>query len=204
MNIVFDFGGVLFRWTPHQFMPRLLPARATDEASTHALVRAFFQLFEGDWGEFDRGTMQVDELAGRIARRVDLTVDEALRVIDAVPDELVPLPASVDLLERLHAAGHALFFLSNMPEPYARILEARHAFIARFRAGVFSSRVGLVKPEPAIFEHAVAHFGVDPSDTLFIDDVPRNLSAAAAFGWRGIHFRDAAQCEGELRELGLL
>ena len=185
-------------------MPRLLPAQATDEVATHTLVRAFFQLFEGDWGEFDRGSIEVDELAARIARRAGLSVNEARRVIDAVPDELVPLPASVDLLERLHAAGHALFFLSNMPEPYARILEARHAFIARFRDGVFSSRVGLVKPEPAIYEHAVARFGVNRFDTLFVDDVPRNLCAAAAFGWRGIHFRDAAQCERELQGLGLL
>ena len=195
---------MLFRWTPHEFMPRLLPAQATDPAATHALVHAFFQLFEGDWGEFDRGAIEVDELAARIARRVGLSVNEARRVIDAVPDELVPLPDSVALLARLRDAGHALFFLSNMPEPYARILESRHAFVARFRDGVFSSRVGMVKPEPAIYEHAVTRFGVDRFDTLFIDDVPRNLAAAAEFGWRGIHFRDAAQCERELQGFGLL
>ncbi len=208
MNIVFDFGGVLFRWTPHEFMPRLLPAHATDAASTHALVLAFFQLFQGDWGDFDRGTVDVDTLAARIAARVGiLTAAEARRVIDAVPDELTPLPGSVDLLHRLHARGHGLYFLSNMPEPYARILEARHGvdFLGLFGGGVFSSRVGVIKPEAAIFELAAQTFGVDPHATVFIDDVAKNLVAAsAAVGWRGIHFLDAGQCEAELRLLRAL
>ena len=204
MNVVFDFGGVLFRWTPHEFMPRLLPGRATDPASTHALVLAFFQLFEGDWGDFDRGVLDVGTLAGRIAARVGLTTADARRVIDAVPDELVPLPASVELLRRLHARGHRLFFLSNMPAPYADILESRHAFLGLFRGGLFSSRVGHIKPEPAIFDLAVASFGVDPRETVFIDDVERNVAAAARVGWRGIRFVDAAQCEAALISLGLI
>ena len=41
MNIVFDFGGVLFRWQPHEFMARLLPERAPDAPSAHALVAMY-------------------------------------------------------------------------------------------------------------------------------------------------------------------
>ena len=201
--VVFDLGGVLLRWQPHDFMPRLLPRVATDAASTDALVRAFFEGFEGDWGEFDRGRLDVPELAQRIARRVGLTVDEARFVIDAVPDELTPLAASMDLLHRLHTRGHGLFFLSNMPEPYARILESRHGFFGLFRGGIYSSRVGAIKPEPAIFELAIRTFGVDPRDTVFIDDMAKNLVAARAIGWRGIHFRDVAQCEADLKAYGL-
>ena len=204
MNIVFDFGGVLFRWQPHEFMPRLLPRVATDAASTHALVLAFFQLFEGDWGDFDRGRLEVDVLAQRIARRVGLTVAEARHVIDAVPDELAPLPESVDLLHRLHAAGHALHYLSNMPEPYAAILESRHAFLRLFRSGVFSSRVGVIKPEAAIFELAAQRFAVDATQTLFIDDVEKNVAAArSVVGWQGLRFEAAGQCEDALIRLGV-
>ena len=55
MNIVFDFGGLLFRWQQHEFMARLLPAHAPDAPSAHALVVSFFQGFGRAWGEFDRG-----------------------------------------------------------------------------------------------------------------------------------------------------
>ena len=204
MNIVFDFGGVLFRWQPHDFMPRLLPRLAGDAASTRAVVRDFFEGFEGDWGEFDRGRIDANTLANRIARRIGITVGEARFAIDAVVDELTPLAGSVALLRRLHARGHGLFFLSNMPLSYAKRLESRNDFFGLFRSGLFSSRVGLVKPEPAIFELAVATYAVDPLETVFIDDVEKNLVAANAFGWRGILFRDASQCERELSLLGAL
>jgi putative hydrolase of the HAD superfamily len=200
MNIVFDFGGVLFNWQPHQLMARVLPERAATSAATQALVDGFFENFGGDWGEFDRGTIEPGPLAERIARRTGLSQAEVHRVIDAVPDELTPMLGTVALLRRLHAQGHALYFLSNMPAPYADHLDARHDFIGLFRDGVYSARVGLIKPEAAIFAHAQQSFGIAANDTLFIDDLDRNVAAARSAGWRAVHFRDAQQCEVELAQ----
>jgi putative hydrolase of the HAD superfamily len=204
MNIVFDFGGVLFDWRPHEFMARLLPAHAHDEASARALVADVFQGYGGAWSEFDRGTIAPGPLALRIAERTGLHVDEAALVIASVPHELQPIPATVALLQRLAERGHALYFLSNMPAPYADHLDATHAFLGVFRAGVYSARVKLIKPEPAIFAHAQAEFGIDPANTLFIDDLAHNAAAAQAAGWQAVHFESAAQCEAALHERGLL
>ena len=204
MNIVFDFGKVLFEWQPHALLARLLPHRAPDDAAAHAFVAEFFEGFGGDWGEFDRGMVEPDVLAERIARRTGLRLDEARAVIDAVPHALEPMAGMPALLERLGAAGHALYFLSNMPAPYADHLEANHAFLSLFRAGVFSARVKLIKPDPEIFAHATDAFGVDPADTLFIDDVQKNVDAARDAGWQAIRFDSAAQCAAELERLGVL
>jgi putative hydrolase of the HAD superfamily len=62
VNVVFDFGGVLFRWQPHEFIARLLPEHAPTPQAAQTLVAAFFQGYEGDWGEFDRGTVAPDAL----------------------------------------------------------------------------------------------------------------------------------------------
>ena len=204
MNVVFDFGGVLFQWQPHEFMARLLPHLAPDPEAARAVVLAFFQGFGGDWGEFDRGTIAREPLAAGIAQRTGLSRAEVETVLDAVPHELQPIEAMVALLKRLDARGHALYFLSNMPAPYADHLEATHDFIGLFRAGVFSARVKMIKPEAAIFAHATATFGIDAADTLFIDDVLHNAVAARAAGWQAIHFEDALQCEAELARRGLL
>ena len=203
MNLVFDFGGVLFRWTPHEFMQRLLPVRAPDEAAAERLTKQFFQGFTGDWAAFDRGTIGAPELAQRIVRRTGLSRAEVDRVIDAVPHELQPLPDSVALLARLRERGHRLFFLSNMPAPYADHLEAAHPFVGWFEAGVFSSRVGLIKPEPAMFALAERRFGVGGDALLFIDDVAQNVEAAKAAGWQAVLFESAAQLEAELAARGL-
>ncbi|MGD9834783.1 MAG: HAD family hydrolase [Piscinibacter sp.] len=204
MNVVFDFGGVLFNWHPPTLLARHLPQRVHDEATARRWVADFFQGYSGDWGDFDRGTVEPGPLAERIAARTGLAVDEARRVIDAVPAELTPIPDTVELLHALHAAGRPLYFLSNMPEPYARHLEATHGFLALFRGGVFSARAGLCKPEAEIFSHCAHAHGLEPARTLFIDDVVHNVEAARRAGWQAIHFVDADQCARELRGFGLL
>jgi putative hydrolase of the HAD superfamily len=204
MKVVFDFAGVLFHWRPDVLLERLLPERARSPQQAAALAAEFFQGYSGDWGEFDRGTLDAATLARRIAQRTGIAVQEARSVIDAVPGELAPLPAAVDLLTRLHHAGRTLYFLSNMPEPYARHLESTYDFLRLFRGGVFSSRAGFIKPEAAIFAHAAQSFGSDEAQLLFIDDIDSNVLAARAAGWQAMQFVDVPQCELELELRGLL
>jgi putative hydrolase of the HAD superfamily len=97
-----------------------------------------------------------------------------------------------------------MFFLSNMPISYAARLERENPFIAEFEDGIFSGRVGLMKPQPAIFELAKQRFGLDPARTVFIDDHAGNVGAARALGWQGVHFEDAAQCTQALQAGGWL
>jgi len=203
MNVVFDFGGVLFRWQPRALLARLMPQRARTPDEAQALFDAIFENYGGDWGEFDRGTIERGPLAERIARRTGVTEAEVHAVIDAVPDELQPIPGTVELLHRLHAAGVPLYYLSNMPEPYALHLERTHHFLGLFRAGVFSSRVRLIKPEPEIYVETARRLGLVPAETLFIDDVAHNVEAARAAGWRALQFVDAPQCAAALRAHGL-
>lgn len=204
MNVVFDFGGVLFDWQPHEFLTRLLPELTPTPEAAHVLAAHFFQAWGGDWAAFDRGTIEPEALAQTIARRTGLAVHDTRKVIAGVPHELQPVTGTVALLHRLHAAGHPLFYLSNMPESYAQHLQAKHDFLGLFRDGVFSARVKLIKPEPAIYAHALAAFGIAAEHTLFIDDMAHNTEAARAAGWQAVHFQGPAQCERELVERGLL
>ena len=201
-HVVFDFGGVLFQWRPIELLQRCLPRRAHDNASARHWVEQIFQDFAGDWGEFDRGSVSVDELARRIAARTGLLADEVHALVAAVPDELQPLADSVALLQRLRDVGHRLFYLSNMPLPFAEMLEREHAFLGWFDRGVFSSRVQHIKPEPPIFELAARHFGVAAPQLLLIDDSARNVRAARAAGWHALQFVDAADCQRQLRAAG--
>jgi putative hydrolase of the HAD superfamily len=203
VKLVFDFAGVLFHWQPPELLARLLPERASSPAAADELVDRIFQGYTGDWGDFDRGTVEPDELAQRIARRTGLSVDETRRVIEGVPAELTPIAGTVSLLRQLHDQGRPLYFLSNMPEPYAQHLESTHDFLSLFRDGVFSARARLCKPEPAIFAHCEQRFGLDPAATLFIDDVAQNVAAAREAGWRAVQFIDPAQCAAALRDEGV-
>lgn len=204
--VVFDFGGVVFRWQPLQLLQEVLPALAVDAAAAQALAERIFQGFQpgSDWAEFDRGSVDADALVARIAARTGLAPDAVRAVVEAVPPHLEVQAPTLALMRTLREAQHPLYYLSNMPAPYADYLERHHDFFAWFEAGLFSARVGLIKPEPAIFARAVRDFGIDPARSVFIDDHAGNIAAARAEGWQAVHFTSAPDCEAALRAQGWL
>jgi putative hydrolase of the HAD superfamily len=204
--VVFDFGGVVFRWQPLALLQEVLPERARDEHGAREAAAALFQSFtpDSDWAEFDLGRVDATGLAQRIARRTGFAEHEVRRVIDAVPGHLQAQQDTVALMRRLREAGCALYYLSNMPAPYADHLERANDFFAWFDGGLFSGRVGRIKPHADMFALAQERFGIDPAASTFIDDHRGNVEAARALGWRAIHFRDARQCAAELEQGGWL
>jgi putative hydrolase of the HAD superfamily len=209
-SVAFDFGAVVFHWQPLQLLRDLLPAHAPDTAAAQGLAETIFQGFRigSDWSAFDLGQVDAGRLAERIARRSGcLAASEVRAVIDAVAPALVADPPTLALLQRLKAAGHRLHFLSNMPQPYACYLERHNADVyACFEAGLYSSQIGLMKPDAACYAHAAGRFGFGKPQAppLFIDDSQPNVDAARAIGWDSFVYRDAAQCAAELASRGLL
>lgn len=204
MNIVFDFGGVVFRWHPPGLLARVWPHRVPDLAAAEAAAAAFFENYSGDWGAFDQGLIDAATVVRRIAARTGWPEAEVSAVVAAVPDELQALSGTVALIQELKAAGHRLFYLSNMPEPYAEHLERTHPLRQWFEAGVFSGRVKHSKPREEIYRIAEQRFGVAPQNLLFLDDHPANITAAKARGWQALLFSNAEALRPELRALGLL
>ncbi|WKB51946.1 HAD family hydrolase [Eleftheria terrae] len=203
-GVVFDFAGVVFRWRPLELLQQVLPQRVPHEDAARGIAASLFQSFEvgSDWACFDRGTVGEDELVARISARTGLAASEVRAVVDAIPAHLEPQAPTVALMRRLKAAGHRLFFLSNMPAPYADHLERQHTFFEWFDDGIFSARVQLIKPEPAIFQEAARRFGLVPADSVFIDDHAGNVEVARSLGWQSVQFLDAAQVESDLRASG--
>lgn len=204
MTIVWDFGGVLFRWDPAALIARTLPHRLSDRMNAQYWKEQFFLSYRGEWGEYDRGVTTVPEMVPRIAQRTGLTEREVQAVVDAVPDELQPITDSVRLLTALRERGHRLHYLSNMPAPLAAHLQRRHDFLSLFASGIYSSHVQLTKPDPAIFALAQQRFGGDQADTLFIDDHPENIEAARRHGWQARLFTGPQALGAELQALGLI
>ena len=201
MKIVFDFAGVVFHWKPEVMLRREVPHLAHDETSTKRLMAQVFQAWGGDWGEFDRGRVEVPELVQRIARRTGHAEADLLRIVEAIPRELQPAADTVAWLDELRGAARPIYFLSNMPEPYAAKLERDNAFLRWFHDGIFSARVHHIKPEREIFELAAERFAARPDELIFLDDHLPNVEMARTLGWQAIHFHDAAQARAEMQAI---
>jgi putative hydrolase of the HAD superfamily len=196
MNVVFDLGGVVVRWQPDQ----LIAAVFTD-AETRLLVRREI-IDHADWLALDRGVLEKDEAVTRASLRTGLPAPLVADFLDRVPPSLTVMPETVALMRRLRAQGQRLYCLSNMQHAAIAYLEREHDYWDVFDGCVISSRVKLIKPEPAIYAHLLERFSLVAADTVFIDDTAVNLPPAQSVGIRTIRFEDAAQCEKELRVLG--
>lgn len=203
-QLVFDFGGVVFRWRPSELVAKVWPHRARTPAELNRAVADLFQSYSGDWGRFDQGLLDEQGLIDAVCARTQWPPAEMRALLAAVPEELVPQPEMVALLKRLREQGHRLVFLSNMPAPLAEHLEHSYPLRTWFADGVFSSRERICKPARELFELAADRFGQQPGDCLLIDDHPVNIDAARACGWQAEWFDGVAGLKMKLRERELL
>jgi putative hydrolase of the HAD superfamily len=204
MKVVFDFGGVLFRWHPASFLARVWPHRIETPEQGAQVAAQFFQNYGGDWGLFDQGLIGADEVVHRISARTGWPLGDVAAVVRAVPDELMPVPGTVALIGELREAGHRLHFLSNMPEPFAEHLSRAYPLAEWFESGLFSGQVKHIKPGAEIFAMAEQRFEARPEELLFLDDHPANIDAARARGWQATLFTDAANARRDLVSRRLL
>ncbi|ABF54532.1 Pyrimidine 5-nucleotidase [Sphingopyxis alaskensis RB2256] len=124
----------------------------------------------------DHGTT----MAG-LMRHHGVDPEEFLRDVHAIDlDRLTPDPRLRAGLERL--PGRRLVFTNADADYAARVLEARG--IADLFDGICDIRITRYtpKPEATAYDVMVAHLGVDPVRSLFVEDMARNLTPAKALG----------------------
>ncbi len=207
MNIVFDFGAVLVTWQPALLMQQTFPHQASTLEAARQLAHQVFA--HPDWHDFDRGVLALEAVTAQTAQRLDLPFEAMHTLVQGIGARLTPMHDSVAILQRLCArrqAGDgvsALYYLSNMPEPYARVLEQRFEFLQWFDGGIFSADVKHIKPDPAIYQLLQERYALQPARTLFIDDLQANVVAARGLDWHGIHFESPLQLQAELALFGL-
>ena len=94
--------------------------------------------------------------------------------------------AMVELVQELRANGIRLGVLTNNVLEFRENWRSMIPFDEWFDDIVDSHEVGLRKPNPAIYQLALARLGAQPGRTAFLDDVLTNVSAAESVGIRGV------------------
>lgn len=97
-----------------------------------------------------------------------------------------PIPGMKELIEWI-AANYEIGILTNsMPGSVDELRRMGLIPDVNYAAVVDSSNVGLVKPDPRIYEKAHELAAVQPNEILLIDDERANLVAADKAGWHGL------------------
>ena len=115
-----------------------------------------------------------------------------------------PVPGTVEILAELRGARRAALRAEQLVRRDVPEALARFPFLGWFRGTVISGALRIAKPDLAIYRHLLDTYGLRAEDTVFIDDAPRNVDAAASLGMHAVRFTDAAALRASLHGLGLL
>jgi putative hydrolase of the HAD superfamily len=120
-----------------------------------------------------------------------------------------PIQEGVDLLKQCKERGFYTLLLSNIDGDIIPLLEEKHPEVFKlFDDTVLSADVGMLKPDPAIYEYVLEKYNLNPEETYFLDDEPINVESAREFGIRAFVFNpketsSVAFCE-QISPLGLM
>lgn len=195
---MFDLGGVLIDWDPRY------------------LYRKIFS----DAGEMEEFLATVATPEWHVEQDRGRTMEEATRLLlDKHPhygaeieayygrwDEMFggPIEESVRVLRDVREGGLPLYALTNWSAEVFPLARQRWEFLAWFDDIVVSGEERAIKPDREIYDVLVERTGLNPTNTVFIDDRAANVRAAERLGFITAHFRDATQLREELADLGVL
>jgi len=194
-NVVFDLGGVLLEWDADKILARLYSDR-----EVRALIKK--EVFQhSDWLALDKGVLEEEAAVRLFQRRTGRPLPEMRALMDAVRESLVPIPSTFDLLEALSREGLDLYCISNMQTAVFADLQKRYDFWGKFKGMIISASVKMIKPDAEIFLHLFSLYGLDPSETVFIDDHPPNVESARRLKMHAILFQGADDCRSQLQKI---
>lgn len=197
-HIVFDIGKVLIHYDPHIPFSRIIP----DEEERNWF---FAHVCTHDWNiEQDRGRNWAEAEELLLAEHPER--EEHIRAFRKYWAEMVPhaYDESVAILEQFIGEGRDVTLLTNFAADTFREAQVLFPFLTKSRGVTVSGEVGLIKPDPAIYELHTRTFDLVPEATLFIDDSAPNVAGARSIGWQALHFTGPEQLRTDLKALGLL
>ena len=196
--IVYDLGGVLIDWNPRHLYRKLIE----DEAAMEWFLA---EVCHTAWNEEqDRGrrfAAAIEEAAAHHPEYRPLIEAYFERWAEMLAGEI---DGAVAILAELRDAGHELHALTNWSAETFPFARERFAFLDWFKTILVSADVGLIKPDPAIFHLLLERIGRTPAECIYIDDNPRNVTAAQRLGFDAIAFQSAAQLREALYRRAVL
>ena len=109
---------------------------------------------------------------------------------------------SEELLRELRRR-YPLILVSNTNESHAKHLSDRYPVLDYFDEKIFSFQVGAMKPDPRIYEFAIAASGRRAEALFFTDDREENVQGARKLGIHAHQFRSEDRLVAALQDAGV-
>jgi 2-haloacid dehalogenase len=196
--IIFDYGNVLLQWDPRNMYQRFFPNDA------EGMERFLAEVNFADWNlQQDKGRPFAEGIA-ILSQQFPHYGHLAQAYYDHWIDSVIgPVDGTVNILKRLKQAGYPLYGLSNWSAETFPRARKKYNFFELLDDMVISGAVGLVKPDPEIYQIMLDKIKRPAQECLFIDDSLANVHQAEKMGFAVVHFQSPEQLEASLHDFKL-
>ena len=197
-GVIWDFGDVVIQWDPR---PAIVAGVGEAEADRFLAAEDFDFMA---WNHLRDAGATWDDGEAEVRRTYPHWAEHAAAYRANFELSMTgPVPGTADLITELHAAGVPQLGLTNWSHELYPAAPRLFPVLDLLDDVVVSGTEKLAKPDPAIFEIAVARADLPAADLVLVDDKAANVAAAIEFGIDGIVFTGADDLRVALRERGL-
>ncbi|HST04874.1 MAG TPA: HAD family phosphatase [Chloroflexia bacterium] len=185
-TIMFDIGGVL----------EIAPSTGWEakwEAQLDLKPGELNELLMQVWKDGSSGAISEEEVEQGVGRILGLDRAQVAMFMGDLWDEYLGT-LNVELAEYFASLRprYQTAILSNSFAGARRKEQERYGFGDLCDLIIYSHEEGIKKPDRRIFDLACERLGAQPSEVVFVDDVPQSIEAAREAGMHGILFTGTA------------
>lgn len=207
-NVVLDIGGVLVDYHTLDYYT----AKGYSLEVAERLKRVTMDSCL--WEQNDIGLMPYEWILGRMKAAdpsLESQIEESLHRQDGI---VTRRSESKSWIEMLRDKGYRVLVLSNFSRPALRDCPEALDFLGEnlggtgkvgdpgvVTEGILSCEVHTIKPYPAIYAHLLTRYGLIPEETVFVDDMQKNLTGAEIYGIHTVLFQSREQVLAKISDL---
>ena len=184
-NILFDMGNVLFS-IDYKKTEEAFNALGYDNFSEMYSQFTADDLFE----KLETGKISTEEFYNKLISSHPIVVNED-QITEAWNSMLLHWRMDSLAFLKTLAKKYNLYLLSNTNDIHLTAVNnllqqqtGKENIDDLFTKAYYSHKINLRKPNADIFEFIAKDAGIDPQETLFIDDLENNIDAAASLGFK--------------------
>ncbi len=197
--VIFDLGGVVLD-SPMEIL--------ADFEKRHGLEPDFINRLigeagpQGAWARLERGEIPMEDFFEAFDREIQSAgADISSReIMGAINHYLRVRPEMLDMVRQIRKSGILTAALTNNWVADDDISALLSDFKKEFDVFVESSREGLAKPDPRMYERVLEKLGVAPEEAVFLDDIGRNLKPARKMGMTTIKVESVEEALAALKK----
>ena len=189
-TIIFDFGGVLGSDSDTIFFKVLIRNRISKAKAS--------KIWNEHWPKLKIGEEHVDSIWNSVEGCTNVNIDKIIREYDksiSINYEVLALCKS------LKQKGYKLGILANESSYWMDIKRRKGRLEEIFDVVYSSADINCPKPVKESYERILAELDSKPTETLFVDNMERNIKAAKSLGIKSILYKDINYLRRRLKDV---